>query len=444
MEKSMYSIEDFSAFLGNGNADEKYKYVGVKFNPFPRSGTANINDNDIHNSYLRPLDQEVKRRILTFAANALTTNSNNPADKFQSCVVLGDYGAGKTQLLMYIKAWLRMVADNPNYVARPYVIYIDNPGVSLLEFIGSIIAKIGEENLRKYLWKNILDVISNNEDYKHLLNQYLSGYQEMGLDNVRSYNPYAEENRVSYKKFLDTFVNQINFKEKRKRFDEDFQRILLEILNKSIQDQTVSYYFYEFISSDYGVNKTWEGLTNGSLKSLNRKEAKVIKYIVQLVKEQGYSDFFILVDEFEDVTLGRLTKAQIDNYIYNLRTLLDEQREWTLFFSMNPIAFKKLRSVSPPLADRISAETVWVTPVNNTLGHTLIENYMSLCDVQGTGPFTDDAIEALQDMTEGNARRFLVYCFQLIEDAAREFDSEDKRIDADFVKTHCKPEDVVL
>jgi hypothetical protein len=50
MEKSMYSIEDFSAFLGNGNADEKYKYVGVKFNPFPRSGTANINDNDIHNS----------------------------------------------------------------------------------------------------------------------------------------------------------------------------------------------------------------------------------------------------------------------------------------------------------------------------------------------------------------------------------------------------------
>lgn len=440
----MYSKEDFSAFLGIGNADEKYRHVGVKFNPFPRSGTANINDNDIHNSYLKPLDSEVKKKILTFAANALTTNSNNPADKFQSCVILGDYGAGKTQLLMYIKAWLRMVADNPDYIARPYVIYIDNPGVSLLEFIGSIIARIGEENLKKYLWKNILDAISNREDYKQTLNKFLSGYQDMGLDGVRSYNPYAEENRISYKKFLDTFVNQINFKDKRKRFDEEFQRILLEILNKSIQDQTVAYYFYEFISSDYGVNKTWEGLTNGSLKSLNRKEAKVIKYIVQLVKEQGYSDFFILVDEFEDVTLGRLTKAQIDNYIYNLRTLLDEQREWTLFFSMNPLAFKKLRTVSPPLADRISSEMVWITPVNNLLGRVLIENYMNLCGVQGIGPFTDDAIETLQDITEGNARRFLVYCFQLIEEAARIFSSDNERIDANFVKTHCKQEDIVL
>ena len=443
MEKIMYSNEDFSDFLGNGKIDEKYKYVGVKFNPFPRSGTANINDNDIHNSYLRPLDPEVKRKVLTFAANGLTANSNNPLDKFQSCVILGDYGAGKTQLLMYIKAWLRMVADNPNFLARPYVIYIDNPGVSLLEFIGSIIEKIGEENLRKYLWKNVLEIISNNEGYKRSLNQYLSGYQNMGLDGIRSYNPYAEENRVSYKKFLDTFVNQINFKDKRKKFDEDFQRILLEILNKVIQDQTVAYYFYEFISSDYGVNKTWEGLTNGSLKSLNRKEAKVIKYIVKLVKEQGYSDFFILVDEFEDVTLGRLTKAQIDNYIYNLRTLLDEQREWTLFFSMNPVAFKKLRTVSPPLADRISAEIVWVLPVKDMLGHKLIENYMNLCDVQGIGPFTDDAIETLQVMTEGNARRFLVYCFQLIEDAAREFTSEDNKIDADFVKNHCKAEEIV-
>ena len=297
---------------------------------------------------------------------------------------------------------------------------------------------------KKYLWKNIIDAISNCENYKQTLNQYLPGYHDMGLDGVRSYNPYAEENRISYKTFLDSFVSQINFKDKRKRFDEDFQKILLEILNKSILDHTVSYYFYEFISSDYGVNKTWESLTNGSLKSLNRKEAKVIKYIVKLVKEQGYTDFFILVDEFEDVTLGRLTKAQIDNYIYNLRTLLDEQREWVLFFSMNPLAFKKLRMVSPPLADRISAEIVWVTPVNSLQGRTLIENYMSLCGVQGIGPFTDDAIEALQDITEGNARRFLVYCFQLIEDAARIFSSSNERIDADFVKTHCKQEDNAL
>ena len=429
---------DISTYMGDSNVDEKYKLLGIKFNPFPRSGTANINDNDFHNICLRPLDTELMKKVLTFAANALIANPNHPEDKFQSCVILGDYGSGKTQLLMYIKAWLRMVSDNPNYAVRPYVIYIDNPGVSLLEFIGSIISRIGEENLRKYLWKNIIDSISQNNEYKNRLNQYLPSHLDMGLEGVRSYNPYADENRVSYKQFLDTFVNQINFKEKRKKFEEDFQDIILKILHSSIQDQTVAYYFYEFISSDFGVNKAWEGLTNGSLKSLNRKEAKVIKYIVSLVKEQGYTDFFILVDEFEDVTLGRLSKSQIDNYIYNLRTLLDEQREWALFFSMNPEAFKKLRSVSPPLADRISTETIWLPHVNSDLGHTLVENYMRLCEARGIEPFTDEAIKALNNITEGNARRFLVYCFQLVEDAAREFTNGGQRIDEAFVNSHCK------
>ena len=60
-----------------------------------------------------------------------------------------------------------------------------------------------------------------------------------------------------------------------------------------------------------------QALTSGSLKQLKGKEARVIKYIVKLVKEQGFSDFFILVDEFEDITEGRLTKSQIDNYVYN-------------------------------------------------------------------------------------------------------------------------------
>lgn len=64
-----------------------------------------------------------------------------------------------------------------------------------------------------------------------------------------------------------------------------------------------------------------------SLKQLKGKEARVIKYIVKLVKEQGFSDFFILVDEFEDITEGRLTKSQIDNYVYNPAYLTRQNKE---------------------------------------------------------------------------------------------------------------------
>ena len=182
------------------------------------------------------------------------------------------------------------------------------------------------------------------------------------------------------------------------------------------------------------MNKTWEALTSGSLKQLKGKEARVIKYIVQLVKEQGFSDFFILVDEFEDITEGRLTKSQIDNYIYNLRTLLDEQREWCLMFTMTPLALKKLRSVSPPLADRISSKQIWLQNLNPAHAISIIKNYMLIIDHDSLLPFTEDGIAYLVDIVDGNIRRFLKLCFRLIETAATVFTSEEDRIDRRFIE----------
>ena len=132
MEKNLINTDYLAAYMGNSNIDEKYSILGLKYNPFPRSGTANINDNDSYNRRMLPIDSEVTKKIMTFTANALLANQDHPEDKFQSCVILGDYGSGKTQLLMYIKSELREIANNPNYTAKPYVIYIDNPGVNIL------------------------------------------------------------------------------------------------------------------------------------------------------------------------------------------------------------------------------------------------------------------------------------------------------------------------
>lgn len=444
MEKNLINTDFLATYMGNSNIDEKYSILGLKYNPFPRSGTANINDNDSYNRRMLPIDSEVTKKIMTFTANALLANQDHPEDKFQSCVILGDYGSGKTQLLMYIKSELREIANNPNYTAKPYVIYIDNPGVSLLEFIGNIISRIGEENLRKYLWNNIISTICKNNEYKTALNKYLTGLQSFSFEGTKSYDPYAPENLLSYKQFLTAFANQINTPSKRKNFDKDFQEILLSILYSLTKDSVVSYYFYEFISSDYGVNKAWEGLINGNLKSLNGKEAKVIKFIVQLVKEQGYTDFFILVDEFEDITEGRLSKMQLDNYIYNLRTLLDEHREWSLFFSMNPEAYKRLRRVSPPLADRIATELVILSAINIDTSKRLIENYINVAEGNEITPFSEDGIERLGEITEGNTRRFLILCFRLIEFAAKEFKSKDERIDTQFIDNHINQDGILL
>ena len=59
----------------------------------------------------------------------------------------GEYGAGKTQTLMYIKYLFNNIKSNE---IKPYVIYIDNPGQRLSELIGGIVAQIGVENFKKY------------------------------------------------------------------------------------------------------------------------------------------------------------------------------------------------------------------------------------------------------------------------------------------------------
>lgn len=89
MEKNLINTDYLAAYMGNSNIDEKYSILGLKYNPFPRSGTANINDNDSYNRRMLPIDSEVTKKIMTFTANALLANQDHPEDKFQSCVILG-------------------------------------------------------------------------------------------------------------------------------------------------------------------------------------------------------------------------------------------------------------------------------------------------------------------------------------------------------------------
>lgn len=420
------------SFMGeDSDSSKKYSKIGIRLNPFPKSGTANINGSDVQNHFLVPFDENVDQKLKQFIHNALSENILDPKDKFICATILGDYGSGKTQLLMYAKFLLNLIAANSHYSSVPYAIYMDNPGISLLEFIGNIISKIGEENLRKYLWSNIIKEICSSASYKSQLNTYLTT-QFINFPDQESHNPYAEENTVSYKKFLSSFTNQIFNADKRKKIDQTFQDILTQILYKFTNDTVVSYYFYEFISTDFGVNKTWEALTNGSLRNLKGKEAKIIKYIVQLVKEQGFTDFFILVDEFEDITEGRLTKIQIDNYLYNLRTLLDKHREWCLMFTMTPVALQKLKSISPPLHDRISSTQIILQGLDKKSGISLVRNYMKLANKDSISPFTEEGIEVLLDLVDGNVRRFLKQAYFLIE---KLIISKDQLITAEFVKS---------
>lgn len=407
----------------------KYSIWGIEYNPFPRSGTSNINGPDTINAQLVPLSPGVYAELNRFLKNAIVPNEVAPEDKFICATILGDYGTGKTQLLMYAKAKLNQLAESqrPN---KPYTIYIDNPGVSVLEFIGRIISEVGEENIRKYIWNKIISGIVSSEDYQKKLEPYKPSSNLIWKDQEVEVDPFSDANITSYKAFLNAFIRQLPSSKKGK-FIEVFGNIIMELLLEDAKETVVAHYFYEFITADFGVNKTWEAITNGNLRQISGKEAAVIGYIIHLIKAEGFTDVFILVDEFEDVTSGRLSKVQLDNYITNLRTLLDKQREWCLLFAMNPLALSKLNTVSPPLADRISARTLTLNALSFDEAKTVIQNYLSLAGVNDVCPFDDSAIKYMRDCTEGNIRLFLKIAFAIFESAA---DKATTVIDEQFIK----------
>jgi Cdc6-like AAA superfamily ATPase len=424
--------------------DGKYAALGLKFNPFPRSGTTNINGSDLYNQRLIPINESVKNKIIDFISHALNPNPVRPDDKFISATITGNYGSGKTQHLMFVRYLLGAISVEHKKQVNPYVIYIDNPGVKLLEFIGSIISKIGEDNFKKFIWDKIITRIKGSQDLKSRLERFQAVENQL-FTNFNS-DPYSAENTVSYKKFLDSFVRSLATAKKRKEFDDVFKDILLKILEKEAGNSVLAQYFYDLISEDFGVNKTWEALSTGNLRQLDRKESEIIKYVVRLIKEQGYTDFFILVDEFEDITEGRLSKSQVDNYVYNLRTLLDEHREWCLLFAMTGQALKKLRSVSPPLADRITTRLINLQDLDSDEACKIVSNYVALAsehdiddENSNTQPFEVSGIKKINELVEGNARKFLKNCYFMVEKAVEQ---QKSIIDDSFVNEHFADESI--
>lgn len=396
--------------------ENKYAQWGIEFNPFPRSGTANINGTDGINISLAPFNVQVEQEINRFIMDSFALNGVDNKDQFISATIVGDYGSGKTQLLMYVRGVLNTIREGHKFL-KPYTIYIDNPGGTILEFIGSIIAKIGEENIRKYVWNHIIEVIMSDDDVKSRIKTMAPTQGMLWQEEGESPDPFDKANTVSYKRFLDAILRNMSTPN-RKKFDGYFSGIVKSILEKDTSDTTVAYYFYDFISSDFGINKTWEALTSGNLKQVTGKEFAIIKYIIKLLKREGYTHVYILVDEFEDLTEGRLTKVQLDNYIHNLRTLLDKQREWCLLFAMNPLALDRLKKVSPPLADRISVRQINLDNLQKEEMKNLLEKYLSLANYQGEIPIQQDAMDYILKVCDGNPRRILKVTFSLFESAA--------------------------
>lgn len=395
--------------------ETRYSKLFLNYNPFPKSGTANIKTPYEQFKYLTPVNEDLSKDIEEYLVATLFADTYNAKDKYMGATIIGNYGSGKTQMLMYVKYLLDLIAVDKEYHQKPYVIYIDNPGVRLSELIGKIISEVGEENFKKFLWNKIILELEAN--YRNKLDRDFN--LDSGLFGATS-DPWNKDNKINYKKFIDAWLKNLSNKSIRKTFFENIDDLILSILNSYSKDKIVAVYFHRILVEDFGISSSWDLIIKGDIKQLTGKEADIIRFIIGLLYDEGFSHVYVMVDEFEDITRGRLSKSQVDNYLYSLRTLIDKERNWTIVFAMTQEAFMSLEESSPPLADRITSRKILIKDLTPSEAEALAHNYLKMARVEGYNgndltPFTLDSIAELNQRLRGNSRTFLSNCFKLIE-----------------------------
>lgn len=456
----MKQTSDLDSLLANLSSDGQLKEkFGLNYNPFPRSGIAVIDDTDKALGKLVPLHKDVSRKIIDYITDVINPGSVKKNDgDYLSLIIRGDYGTGKTQTLMYIKYLLKAINIEG---IRPYVIYIDNPGQKLPELIGSIVEQIGVENFRRYLWNIFIKYLNGEgEVFTEKKHEEVSNMVDSIREDITSvilpreqtlFEPKTlidknlfEKQYLNYKVLLNELLS-ISKSSQKKEIVKKLKEHMIKCYTGFFKSSVVADYFYDIVSDNLGINKSWDIITSGSSAELNKREVYILKAIVNIVKsEMDYNSFIILVDEFEEITTERLKPTDIDNYLRNLRSLIDREKNWCSVFAMTGLALENIRTYSPPLAARIDDRIVDLQRLDKESCTTLISNYLSIaredqdCNIS---PFTISAIETLlntKDKQLAGSPRFVVKtCYMLLQRAAEELDAS-AQIDEEFVRNHMK------
>ena len=258
-------------------------------------------------------------------------------------------------------------------------------------------------------------------------------------------SPLLIDKIQNYKELIDSITIRRSATEK-KSFIQLLKDHMIRCFIQESESAVVASYFYDIVSETVGISKSWDMLVTGNVKELDKREVNILKAIVRIVQKQlGYTDFIILIDEFEEITAERLKKSDVDNYLRNLRLLIDREKNWCSVFAMTGKALSIIESYSPPLAGRIKGSFVDLKPLNEAELRKMIANYLSIARSETIDddiyPFEESGIKEMLEVKDvqlkGSPRFILKLCYTLLQRAVDEL-PYNGRIDQAFVKQYMK------
>ena len=358
---------------------ELFARYGLKFNPFPpaATGTAFAEDLWVPTSWAKELE------------SVYTALSGGGGPK--ATTVVGGYGSGKT----YVLHWMMEHQFKPNRV-QPY--YIGNPGLVFYTLADELLRQIGRYEFSKAVWQ----ALSNEHGMFANRSSFVESPFHLWLASLQTQADKAQaQNRLA------TALQNLNLTDE-EEVSFRFAQIIVGTRDRPF------FTFRDFVPR-----------SSTSVVAENQETRYFRALIRILLFAYGWGGIAFLLDEFEDVALGkRLARRQSHEYTSTLRRLLDaadEERFW-LVLSITREGLDQTKVLEPALLDRFGSEFD-IKPLSDEDAFALILHRLRSAREEDHGftlwPFEDDVLEALKAVNRSSPRALVKIFWRSLAVAAQ-------------------------
>ena len=358
---------------------ETFARYGLKFNPFPpaATGTAFAKDLWIPSSWSTELE----------SAYSALSGGEGP----KATIVVGDYGSGKTYLLH----WMMEQQFRPNRV-QPY--YIANPGLAFYTLADELLRQIGRYEFSKAVWQ----ALSNEHGMFVNQSSYIDSPFQLWLESLRTQASKAEAHRrlaTALQELKLTDEEEVSFR---------FAQIIIGTRDRPF------FTFRDFVPR-----------SSTSVVAENQ-ETRYFKALIRiLLFAFGWEGIAFLLDEFEDVALGkRLARRQSHEYTSTLRRLLDaadEERFW-LALSITREGLKQTKVLEQALLDRFG-DQFELKPLSDDDAFALVLHRLRSAREKDQDltlwPFKDNVLNELKAVNRSSPRALIKILWRSLAVAAQ-------------------------
>jgi Cdc6-like AAA superfamily ATPase len=343
--------------------------------------------------------EEVKSALSNVLGTAISTGKSN------HLVVTGKYGNGKSHSLKYAKS---LVQSQSNSIVG----YVAQPGDSFLDIYHEFMYDLGYEFFQHLSHEYLARVVNEKEIAV-----------ERDIEDGQDMAEAIDEGDILLSDVIPVATRELKNISK----FTDFSRALVHLVYED-----TSLYAWQWLSGEglrYEQRKKMEIHTDIDDDS---KAVKAFTSLKKLFQHLDYGILCLLIDEFESI--ARLKPKRKQSVLNSLRHVMDMNPQGvSIIIGCAPEVWQDVMSEYHAFSERIGRE-VGLRPLGHGQTKKLIEEYLAAYTPDGedpVNPFTDEAIEAIVQRSQGNIRRTISLCSRALDEA---IDSDADSVSADTVE----------